>query len=215
MQEALVQTSSSLGVPPSAWTPADWATVAIAVAAVASFVTTAVFYRWTRRQRSPSPILVNAKIDRGGSPDRHPFFLKLRLSNPGDVPIYIVAVLTRVIGEKPRLAWMRKMFDVESKGIPTRDSLDVTCDVHKVDELDRVFPVGKMRRVKATLYYVSGGRLRKKRFGAVAGATRSSGDGFSWLPYRWARTWPLAYRLRLRISEALSKSRDRDQTQGD
>lgn len=147
------------------WSPADYGTIAIAVLALASFLLSSLFYRWTKDLRFPNPNLVEAwiKKEQGDSF----WYLLLGLSNCGDAPIAIRQIIARVpLGED---VYVGPIKPHESNYILTQ--LEVDEGLLKPHELTRMkIPIIVLTReatqqlsqqaMLIALEYVSGSRLR-------------------------------------------------------
>ena len=152
--------------------------VASGVSAVATLtiaISTAVFHHWTRKQRSPDPILINSWV-RYPKSRSSPVIVKTRLANPGEVPIqlrYVVVNLTSQTAETrsymgkisiPEFIPSRGFEDIQvyipSDHVPTSPSWDTPCWAY----------------IHLHVEYISGQKLGKVDFHEVARITRFPGD---------------------------------------
>ena len=170
--------------------------VASGVSAVATLtiaISTAVFHHWTRKQRSPDPILINSWV-RYPKSRSSPVIVKTRLANPGEVPIqlrYVVVNLTSQTAETrsymripiPDFIPSRGFEDVQvyipRDHVPTSPSWDAPCWAY----------------IHLHVEYISGKKLGKVNFHEVARITRFPGDILSAQDYCefhhtcWRRRW--------------------------
>lgn len=149
--------------------------VASGVSAFATFViaiSTVSFHCWTRKQRSPTPVLINSWV-RYHKSKNSPVIVKIRLANPGEVPIQLRHVIVKLVPQ-----------DVENHSylqipdfIPPRDFADIQAYVPRDHlPLSSNWNAPRWVYVHLQVEYISGQRIGETCFCNVARIAKFAGD---------------------------------------
>lgn len=159
--------------------------VASGVSAFATLViaiSTVSFHRWTRKLRSPTPVLINSWVCYHKSKD-NTVIIKIRLANPGEVPIQLRYVIVKLIPQNVILS--RNFIDIKVPDfIPSRNFIDIKAHIPS-SHLPPSSSWGAPHWVYVHLEveYISGHRLGKTRFCNVARIAKLPGEVISGQDY--------------------------------
>jgi len=178
-------------------------TIAIAALGIATLISSERFRRWTTSLRSPTPILVEAWVEKRESPLQ--FFLHLGFTNPGEAPIFITRVAAKLSISPFNLSSSNEYLKVEQQGLIKpfdASTLILELSNDNPDFLEMLIDRLEPREKGVAIEFVAGSRKgvlswrlpdmqtsdERANWELLPAMEKVSPDRFGWLPWHKGET---------------------------